>query len=57
SNAITINRERRFGKLKENFQVNEKKSIKNHGEDVGKGKWKWEIKKTTNLHPPHKNNY
>ncbi|CAG8828134.1 37003_t:CDS:2, partial [Gigaspora margarita] len=38
SNAITINRERRFGKLKENFQVNEKKSIKNHGEYVGKRK-------------------
>ncbi|CAG8809060.1 27440_t:CDS:2, partial [Gigaspora margarita] len=37
-NAITINRERRFGKLKENFQVNEKKSIKNHGEYVGKRK-------------------
>ena len=37
-NAITINRERKFGKLKENFQVNKEKPIKNHGEYVGKRK-------------------
>jgi len=37
-NAITINRERRFGKPKENFQVNKEKSMKNHGEYVEKRK-------------------